>query len=110
MVKKVRFTVRLNDELYGFPGGVTNCALRRSGLTTSTAETVDDLARPTMPTSGPTGVYRVTDSSITNATINNANYGYWLECQLLDSAQWGTGADPGLYGADVTYTISAANG
>lgn len=49
---------------------------------------------------------RLTTTSITNATVDNANYAYLLQCELANP---GVGI-VGIYGADVTYTISAANG
>lgn len=56
------------------------------------------------------GIYRATTTSITNGTINNASYGYWLECRFDVAYAWGTPAASGLFGADVIYTISTANG
>ena len=44
-------------------------------------------------------------SSISHATIDNADYAYWLQCQFTDNIHW-----LGIYGADVIYAISAANG
>lgn len=107
VVKKVQFTALLNDG-----NGVGDCSLRRSGLTAATAATGQDLGRVSFHTPGQTttGAVRLTDSSIANATIDNANYGYWLECLLLSPAGWGGPAVSGLYGANVIYTITAAKG
>lgn len=109
VVKKVQFTVGLRDNS-GLVG-VGQCALRRSSLAPATATQVQDLARVTPAVTGPTGTYRLTDSTITNATIDNSLYGYWLECEHVESWQW-TATVPltGLYGADVIYTISSTKG
>ena len=40
------------------------------------------------------------------ATIDNSNYGYWLECWSDYYPDLGIG----IYGADVIYTITAAKG
>lgn len=105
VVTKVQFTAELEQ---GF--GVGDCALRRSGLTTATAATAQDLGRVSFGTSVTTGTVRLTDSSIANATIDNANWGYWLECSFTDLWPWDQTPTSGLFGADVTYTISAAKG
>jgi hypothetical protein len=105
VVTKVQFTALLHQ---GF--GVADCALRRSGLTTATATTAQDLGRVSFAGGSTTGVVRLTDSSIVNATIDNANWGYWLECSFNGNFGWSTAPYSGLYGADVTYTISAAKG
>jgi len=89
--------------------GVSNCALRRAGLTVASAPTVQDLATVQFGTAS--GVVRLTDNSITNATIDNASWGYWLECTFNDPWQWDVITPrTGLYGADVIYTITAAKG
>jgi hypothetical protein len=103
VVTKVRFTIFDN-----WPSGeVRNCALVRSGLTPTTAESVQVLA--SVPATGVPYLndqpLRPSDTSISYATIDNANFAYWLQCELtlyLDAI--------GLYGADVTYKITAANG
>lgn len=105
VVTKVQFTVRQVE------AGIEDCALRRSSLVAASAATVQDLARVTTPYSdGVATVFRVTDTSITNATVDNAKYGYWLECELRLLTQFGIGQGIGIYGADVIYTISATKG
>jgi hypothetical protein len=47
----------------------------------------------------------LTDTRITSATVDNASWAYWVECELF-----GQGPQAGIYGASVTYTITAANG
>jgi hypothetical protein len=112
VVTKVQFTVRLVFTSF-YATGVGDCSLRRSGLTVTTASTAQDLAHVAFYNyATSTGAYRLTDSTISNATVDNANFGYWLECYLSSAYQWGPLADTpsGLYGADVIYTITAAKG
>jgi hypothetical protein len=82
------------------------CGLYRSGLAASGSETVEELAAldPTGLAEAP-GFARPTDTSIQNATINTTSFAYWLQCKLEQAGQ-----SLGLYGADVVYTITAANG
>jgi hypothetical protein len=103
VVTKVRFTII--D--YSIGGEVRNCALVRSGLTPTTAESFQVLA--SVPATGVSNYndqpIRPSDTSISYATIDNANFAYWLQCELSES-----NAYVALYGADVTYKITAANG
>ena len=105
VVTKVQFTALL-EEGYG-PG---DCALRRSGLNESNAATAQDLGRVQFFDGYTTGVVRLTTSSISNATIDTANWGYWLECSFNDEFRWGVTPTDGLYGADVIYQIPASKG
>ena len=106
VVTKVQFTALLQAG-----DGMGDCALRRSGLTTTTATTNQDLGRVSFAGGSTNGVVRLTDSSIDNAAIDNANWGYWLECSLNSGWGWSTvSPSSGLFGADVIYTISAAKG
>ena len=100
VVTKVRFT--LLDQA-GTPYLVDSCALNRSGLTTTTATSFQALA--SVPGTSSVGIERLTDSTIDFNTINNALFGYWIECRINGAAPY-----VGIYGADVTYTISSANG
>jgi hypothetical protein len=82
------------------------CGLYRSGLAAPNSENVEELAA--LPATGlaeAPGFARLTDTAIRNATINNTSYAYWLQCNLGQEGQ-----SLGLYGADVVYTITAANG
>lgn len=100
VVTKVQFTLRDADLDYRVHG----CGLVRSGLTIATATSFEQLA--TVPdTFGAPGIVRPSDSTIEFGTIDNARFGYWLECVIA-------GDDPsvGIYGADVIYTISSTNG
>ncbi len=97
---KVGFTLRDASIDYQVHG----CGLVRSGLTIATATSFQQLA--TVPdTNGAPGIVRLADTSIQFATIDNTRFGYWLECAIA-----GDNPSVGIYGADVIYTISAANG
>jgi hypothetical protein len=103
VVTRVRFTIY--D--YSAGGEVRNCALVRSGLTPPTAESLQVLA--SVPATGVSPYsdqpLRPSDTSISYAAIDNANFAYFLQCELSASS-----SAVGLYGADVTYKITAANG
>jgi hypothetical protein len=106
VVKQVQFTALLQSG-----DGMSDCALRRSGLTTTTATTNDDLGRVSFAGGSTNGVVRLTDSSISNGTIDNTKWGYWLECSFNSGWAWSTASpSSGLFGADVIYTITAAKG
>jgi len=107
VVTKVQFTVQLELVVPAAGGtGVASCALRRSGLTTAAAATVETIGAisPSVPNGG---IYRVS-APVTGskATIDNSSYGYWLECWSDYYFDLGVG----IYGADVIYTITAAKG
>jgi hypothetical protein len=106
VVTKVRFTLPAPT-----PGATATrkCGLQRVALSTSSATHTDVMARVTdSDTLAHPGTVRLTDSTISRATVDNSQYGYYLQCQLY--------ADPGftsygrIYGADVIYTISAGKG
>lgn len=85
---------------------VQYCGLYRSGLTSTSADTVQEMAA--MPATGlaqAPGFARLTDTTIQHATVNTASYVYELQCNLPLAGQ-----SLGLFGADVIYTISSANG
>lgn len=94
-VKNVQFTI---DSFATY-----QCMYRRSGLTAAGAATDETIGQVSVASTGgvPT---RLSTTTITNGTINNATYGYWLEC-ALPANDYGR-----LYGADVIYTITAAKG
>lgn len=82
------------------------CGLYRSGLSSASSEVVQALAQ--LPATGiaqAPGFARLTATSITHATVNTSSFAYWLQCNLEQAGQ-----SLGLYGADVIYTISTANG
>jgi hypothetical protein len=51
------------------------------------------------------GLARLQDMTIGFATIDPTKYVYWLQCNLGQAGQ-----SLGIFGADVIYKISAANG
>lgn len=82
------------------------CGLYRSGLTSLTADSYQELAA--LPGTGlaqAPGFARLTDTSIKNAAVDTTRFAYWLQCNLEQAGQ-----SLGLFGADVVYTISATNG
>jgi hypothetical protein len=117
VVTKVEFTLRdfYSDEELRY------CALVRSGMTPATVDHSDLLAE--LPTTGRTaapGNVRLKTSAINFASVDNANFAYLLQCQFHygSTAAAGDEVGPsggnftsaGIYGAVVTYKISAANG
>lgn len=107
VVTKVQFTVFDGVEL----GEVRYCALYRAGLTASNADDASQLMAEVGTTgmAAQPGVVRRSDTSIANATIDNASWGCWLQCQI-NFPQGSSSNGVGIYGANVTYQISAANG
>lgn len=103
-VTKVQFTVYDN-----FNGDeVRFCGLFRTPLG-GTVDSYQTLAQvPRTGINNTPGRTRKTASSISYATINNAKYAYWLQCQI--TAEESTDEFTGLYGADVYYSIDPANG
>ena len=101
VVTRVRFT--LHD---GSSSGVVGpCSLKRVGLALATATTEQTMASvPATDQLDYSGLKRPVDTSISYATIDNGNYAYWLECTVNSSPL------QGIVGADVTFTISSANG
>lgn len=106
VVTKVQFTLFDASAYHEF----RYCTLTRVGLKPAQAATYWNLAEvpPTGVAAAP-GYVRLTDSTISTPTIDNSNFAYWLQCQF--------NMDPtavrdrlGLVGADIVYTISAANG
>jgi hypothetical protein len=100
VVTRVRFT--LHDSA---GGNVNACALVRVGLSTATAGTAQLMAA--VGTTTNVDIQRLDDTTISYATVDNANYAYYLQCQInLDVNE----DLQGIYGADITYKITAANG
>lgn len=103
VVTEVQFT--LLDNGGSTARDVSSCALVRSGLTRATATSAQVLAGFLATIVDGPDAQRLTDASIDFSTINNAKYGYWLQCYI------GRGDERvGIYGANVFYRISAANG
>jgi hypothetical protein len=106
VVTKVQFTLRDAN----FVGEVRYCALYRSGLTTDKANTLQVIA--TVPETGiadAPGIVRKSTSSIAHGVIDNASWAYWLQCDIYFTDHTSEQL-VGIYGADVVYQISAANG
>jgi hypothetical protein len=51
------------------------------------------------------GIVRLTDTTISKAYVDNTKWGYFLQCEPTYNS-----GNVGIYGADVTYTISSVNG
>jgi hypothetical protein len=107
VVTKVEFTVSMEQVTQTQVFGVRNCELRRSSLAVATAGSNQTMGSVNFRGSPPGGPQRASSASISYATVNNAVYGYWFEC-LIDQDPLAT--DIGIFGADVYYTITAANG
>src|SRR5262245_55599305 len=105
VVTKVRFTVSDYSEVMD----VRDCSLLRASL--GAAFAVPEVMG-SVPTTGVTAEpeqIRMSDVTIRRATIDNALYGYWLQCDM----HVGGADDSGfvqIIGAVVTYTISSTNG
>jgi hypothetical protein len=101
VVTKASATVRNND-----PTGEVVCALARSRLDIATID-FDTMATmgPAAPNAGDTVV---TTTAITDPVINNATYTYRVSCRWDGDGT--DGYDQGVFGARVTYQVSAANG
>jgi hypothetical protein len=85
---------------------VKYCGLYRSGLDSTSFDTIQELAAvPATGIAQAPGFARLTDTTIQNSTIDNTNHSYWLQCNL---GQYGQSL--GIFGASVTYTITATNG
>lgn len=101
VVTRVRFTL--------FDSGaadVRNCALVRVPLTTDLADNFEVMVA--VPTTSTIGKERLSDTTISAATIDNMNFSYFLQCQITVSNNILTAQ--GIYGADITFKITAANG
>jgi len=101
VVTRVRFSVL--DANYN--GNVNSCALVRAGLAIETTNTAQLMAAVGTTTDSYDS-QRLSDTTISFATIDNMNFGYYLQCQIVGSG-W---IAVGVYGADITYKITAANG
>lgn len=101
VVTRVRFTLRDEHPSYE----VNLCLLARVSLAASATIYPDVLANvPGTGTSAHQGRVRVSTTSISYASINRLNYAYYLSCFIpIENVTLG------VWGADVTYTITAAN-
>jgi hypothetical protein len=103
-VTRVRFSLYDNSST----ATIDYCSLWRSPLAVSAAHQPEAMADVAATGYAETpGNVRRSDTTIQNATIDNLGYVYRLQCEIADPD---TQKHTGMYGADVTYTISAANG
>ncbi len=84
------------------------CSLYRKSLNPVTADTLQNLMAEVPATDGVPLTVRLTDTTIEFAKVDNANFGYHLQCQLSEVSFYGEAL--GIFGAVVTYKITAANG
>src|SRR4029079_3664876 len=107
VVKQVRFTVKDIHDI----SEVRYCALIRTPLAVAGVVQAMAVMQSTGVAAHP-GIIRLSDASIAFATVDNANFGYSLQCQIYfdPSVIAVGGAYTGIIGASVIYTISAAAG
>jgi hypothetical protein len=105
LVTKVQFTAIAKSLT---SATLDQCGLFRSGLATTAAETTEPLGVLATISSN-AGLVRRTTTTIAHATIDSTNYAYWLQCVIGPSTNRSHDI-VGIYGADVMYSISAANG
>ena len=106
VVTSVQFTLQVPP-----PGssGTRKCGLERVGLSASSTPQAAVMGRvANSDTLAHAGLVRLTDSTISHATVDNRRYAYYLQCQLY--ADLGFPSYGRIYGADVVYTISASKG
>lgn len=106
IVTKVQFT--LFDTNAG--GAVESCGLYRNGLEVAAATSSQAVA--TVTSTGVDafpGFVRRTTTTISNATIDNSRYAYWLQCRISTHPYYDY--ELRIHGANVIYKISSpANG
>jgi hypothetical protein len=96
-VQAVRFTVKDSDAT-----DVT-CSLWRTDMTTAIG--TDPPAMASVATTATPGNVQISDTSVSDALINNARYSYFLQCD-----DHGSTASAGVYGANIEYTVSGLKG
>jgi len=106
IVTQVQFTLVIS-----YPGSdPITCLLTRNSLAaTANSGSYQAMAGPLTLTPVSTDnntTYRLSDSTITDPTVDDANYAYFLECSMGKDIAPGDG----ILGADVIYKISTANG
>jgi len=96
IVTKVQFT------LFDSSAAANNliCYLRRTDLTSP--QFVINVAEVDSP-GGNMGLEHLSTAVISDPTINNASFAYFLQCSMA------TSVGLGIYGADIIYKISLAN-
>jgi hypothetical protein len=98
-VTRVDFTVRDFDAT----DNVDPCLMIRTNMATSIG--TGAITMGSASTTGDTGAQRLSDTTISSAVMDNADFSYFLACVLE-----GSDNDIGLYGANVTYTITGTAG
>ncbi len=107
VVTKVQFTLMDQSSV----ARLQYCGLDRSSLKKGSAGNFQTLAQvPTTGMADEPGVVRQTDSSIEHATIDNTDWAYWLQCRIEFQGSVDNSLSTGIYGADIIYSISSANG
>jgi hypothetical protein len=107
VVTKVRFTILDHSDITSYEYcGLVRIPLSITGAAQTLALAVSGTGFGSMP-----GARRYSTTSIERATIDNGKFAYSFQCQarVLDGFTSISGGG-GIVGADVTYTISAANG
>ena len=79
--------------------GAVSCSMWRTNMATSIGGETNMAS-----VSNATGTARVTDTTVSPAGIDNANYAYFVQCNV-----GGTTSSEGVYGANIAYTTSGAN-
>jgi hypothetical protein len=95
-ITAVRFSVVDSD-----PTDVT-CRLDRTNMAASIGT---ELNMANVATTGTPGAVRVEDTSINSAVVDNAQYSYFVQCDVP-----GTTIATGVYGANIEYTVSGLKG
>ena len=101
VVTRVRFTVRDLQP----SADVRECRLERHSLDVSTAGPDVLASLPSTGDAATPGTVRLSTTSISYKTIDRLNHVYYLSCFIAAQTD-----QLRLWGADVTYTITAANG
>lgn len=105
LVTKVQFTVNAKSLT---SSTLDQCGLFRAGLGPTTANTTEPLG--VLATVGSNaGLVRRATTTIAHATVDSTNYAYWLQCVIGPSTNISHDY-VGIFGADVVYSISSANG
>jgi hypothetical protein len=105
VVTKVQFTLEDGNAA----GAVRYCGLFRNDLDSAHVAEYQPVAQ--IPSTGDNAAphtVRLSTQHITNGRINNSRYAYWAQCQIDTHPFYDK--DLGIYGMDVIYTISSANG
>ena len=96
-VTAARFSVKDSD-----PVEDLLCELWRTDMTVTVG---DESPLASVSTSGSLGKVQISDTTITNAVVDNANYAYFAFCEVPSSTN-----AAGIYGANIEYTVSGLKG